>query len=223
LPGTAASIVPAPAWADIIRPIPLFDVETPELTKLTHGYQARRHQTGGGRQDMLTYGAPDEATYLRVIVYREGSEAVVPAPFFVDIARRAAEAGLSIAKSLPPQAQMTRFGSFEIADLTLQHDQTTIAPCLGFRMGASDAHVQISGLACGVPAKSREGLGCILEHLDLAGAGEDKGLVTFFAASELHRNPACLGGRLVPTPVHAPWLDEKPTPPPQPKRRTARR
>jgi hypothetical protein len=208
--GVAAVPIPPPAWTDVVRPIQLFDIETPELAKLAQSYTERRHQTGGGRQDVLTFGTPDAAAYLRLTVYREGSEATAPAPFFVDMARRAAEAGLSVAKSQPPQAQATRFGSFEMAELTLLRDATPTAPCLGFRMSAPAAHLQMSGLACGTPARSPEALGCVLEHLDMAAAGDDRALIGYFADSELHRNPACLGGKLMPTPVHASWLDEKP-------------
>jgi hypothetical protein len=205
-----------PQWIDVVRPFELFSLTTPDLAKYTKFYQARRHRDGGGRQDILGFGElKGEDPFLRLMVYRPGSESVTKAPFFVDMVRSAAAAELSIGHNLQPQESMTRFGLFEIADVDLVDKTGTASPCLAFRSAAGDAPVKIIGFACGNGTKplSQPALVCLIERLDLNSAGEDQTLSRFFADAELKRNPACAGSALAPTPVRANWLDQADAPP----------
>jgi hypothetical protein len=212
---TAAIEPPPPVWTEINHPLPLFDLTAPELAKSPMAYQARRHILGGGRQDILTYGGLNGPTYLRLQLYRLGTEPVPATPLYVDLARAAAQADVSISHSLPPTALATRFGTFEVADISLAGRNAAGVPCLGFRGAALGGGFRISGFACGGPAllMSRPTLACLIDRLDLNAAGDDQALASFFAATELKRNPACAGGELRPIGNHASWLDRNDAPP----------
>lgn len=214
---TAHLEVPPPQWIDIVRPIEIFGLDAPELAKNTKVYyRARRHREWDGRQDMLGFGQlRGKDLFLRLMVYRIGSEAAPQVSFYVDLARRAAAEELSIGRSSQPQVGATQFGPIEIADLDLVEKEGPAAPCLGFRSTAIDAPVRLVGFACGTSDKplSRPGLICVIERLDLNSAGEDKALARFFADSELKRNPACAGIALGPRPVHANWSGQADAPP----------
>ena len=205
---------PAPAWIPIIRPIELYALEAPEVTKLSRSYEARRHLSGGGRQDILTYGAPKpDSAYVRLVLYRLGTEQAANAPFFLELARRAADGGLAITKSQAPLPLSTRFGEAEVADVSLATAEGTGLPCLGFRMEAQGLSWHMTGFACGGgTALPRPALQCMFDRLDLMSAGDDQALAKFFADTELRRNPACAGTRLTPTLAHAAWFDEKEPP-----------
>lgn len=200
-----------PQWIDIVHPFEIFGLTAPDLGKSTKIYQARRYRDGGGRQDTLGFGdLNEEGPFLRLTIYRPGSETLAPVPFFVDMVRATAAADFSIAHNRQPRETATRFGGFEIADLDLAAKNGTPTPCLGFRSIATDAPVRMTGFACGGKDKplSQQALACLIERLDLNSAGEDQALARFFAAAELKRNPACAGMTLAPTPVHANWLDQ---------------
>jgi hypothetical protein len=214
-PSKEQQAVPAPAWVAINRPFQLYGLEVPEVAKLSKAYEARRHVTGGGRQDILTFGTPTpDSAYFRLVLYRLGSEEAPNTPFFVELARRAAEGDLAITKSVPPVAMPTRFGDAEVADVTLAAADGAAVPCLGIRMEAKSLPWRITGFACGGPKPlPRPELQCIFDRLDLNTAGEDQALSKFFADAELHRNQSCSGTRLTPTTARATWLDDKDTAP----------
>ncbi|WP_152428327.1 hypothetical protein [Methyloferula stellata] len=207
---------PAPAWTQINRPFELYGLEVSEVAKLSRTYEARRHVTGGGRQDILTFGSlKSGSAYFRLVLYRMGDEDAQNVPFFVELARRAADGGLAITKSQSPVPLATRFGDVEVADLSLASAEGAALPCLGFRMDAKTLPWRMTGFACGggMPLPRPE-LQCIFDRLDLHSAGDDRALAKFFADAELRRNPACAGTRLTPASAHAAWLDEKEAPPP---------
>jgi hypothetical protein len=206
-----------PQWIDIVKPIALFGLDMPDISKDAKVYAARRHSEGGGRQDTLGFGrleGPDP--YLRLTVYRIGNEATHRVSFYVDLARRAAAAGLSIGHSPQLQEAMTRFGLFEVADVDLIDKEGLPTPCLGFRTASDDLPVQMAGFACGSKIKplSRPGLVCLIERLDLNSAGEDQVLARFFAEAELRRTAACNGNALAPAATRASWLDQADALPP---------
>ena len=209
---SAAVTPPVAAWLDIIKPIQIFSLETADLAKSVTVYKAKRSLDGGGRQDTLAFGtlAGDEAA-LRLTLYRRGMEPYAPSPVFADIARLAAEAGLSVARSGLPDLMPSRFGPFQVAEVALSAGGTAARPCSAFRLVLDAPALTITGLACGAPATrlTRERLGCALERLDLTSGGDDKALVDFFAATELKRSAACAGMRLAPDMLHAAWLDDR--------------
>lgn len=186
------------AWIDIPRPREIFLLEAPEFAGAAKVYEARRHRTGGGRQDVLEFGGLDgDAPMLRLVFYRPGKEALPDPPFFVDLARRAAETGHAIARAAQPAALATRFGAFEVADVSLARNGSPARGCLGFRFNTAETDLRIAGFACGggkapLPSfPSKPALACLIGRIDLAPTSEDGGLVWFFAAHETVRDPNC--------------------------------
>ena len=197
-PGAAAPApVPAPArtdrWVEIDNPSPLFVLDSAAFGKLPRLYEARRAEHGGGRRDMLTFGRFDGSgdSYLFLSLAKAGA-ATPPAPFFVALARPAAEAALALTRSGEPTPLATRFGAFEIADVTLAR-QAIQASCLGFRFDAEASRFHIAGLACGGARRplERARLACSLDGLSLVSADADSNLGLFFQSAKPRRDRLC--------------------------------
>lgn len=194
----ATPSAPLPAWVEIVRAEELFELAAPEFAGEPKFYEARRHRAGGGRQDILVLGGLNaSAPFLRLVFYQAGDEAAPDAAFFVELARRAAEAGRAITYAAQPTALHTHIGVFEVADLTLTRSEASDAACLGFRFADAAMKLRITGFACGgeigpVPASgSKSWLACLLDRIDLAAAAQDQHLIAFFAARELNSDTAC--------------------------------
>jgi hypothetical protein len=192
----AAPRVSKPAWVEIAKPFRLFALAAPDWGREPTSYTAQRQRDGGGRRDNLTYGTfGTDQPWLHLTLYRPGTEEAVAAPFFVDMARRAAPAGLAVARMGQPAPLPTRFGTFEVADFTLAGQAGATGPstqCLGFRL-PTDKILQIGGFACAAPGQpvSRQRLACTLDRIDLISAGDDTDLRGFFTRAPIGPGPAC--------------------------------
>ena len=184
-------------WLEVTKPFPLYSLIAPQIARLRLSYSARRHSSGGGREDALTFGEFNAPTaFLRLSVYRHGAEWTEDSPFFVDMARRAAPLGLSVQHEDLTRVTPTRFGEFETAALGLAATQARRDNCLGFRMTRAEPGVTIGGLACaaGNEPFAASDLACLINRLDLLSAADDK-LRVFFAASLARGTPNCPRGR----------------------------
>ncbi len=202
LPSQNPVAAPLPAWIEIASPPEVFSLKAPEFSGDATHYVARRHRTGGGRQDILEFGGSNEnAPLLNLLIYQPGNEATPDSSFYVELARRAAETGRAIIRAEQPVEMTTRFGAFEVARLGLARDSASPRECLGFRFANTEPNLRITGFACGggaalaSPLTSKAALACLIDQLDLAPATEDKGLIDFFAAHYAIRSPDCLGQR----------------------------
>ena len=200
---------PAPKaeWIEHSRPIQMYALQTAEFGKDARLYESRSRREGGDRQDFLAYGAaePGEGPGLRVAIYRAGADAAAGSTFFVDLARHAAKSGLSVVRAALPGALASRFGSFEVADVTIARGRVE-APCLGFRLAVADPGLLVTGFACGgAKPVDRPTLACALDRLDLIAAGEDHALAKFFLDAEQSRGKACPPSR--GPGVKSTWLD----------------
>ncbi len=186
------------AWQEVRNPLKFYSLESVEFGREPRVYEARRHVIGGGRQDSLTFGAavPGAEPSLRLSIYRFGKESVSDDRFFVEMARRAAQAGFAVTHSAQPGDLATRFGTFETADLTLATPVGEVA-CLGYRLEVATPGLRISGYACGAPGRpvDRRSLACALDRLDLVSAAEDRPLARFFVAAEQARGQGCGGAK----------------------------
>jgi len=192
-----------PAWVPVSRPMPMFALDGVALGREARSLEARRHTTGGGREELHLLGTPGApGGQARILLYRPGSESPAPGTFYLDLARRAAEAGLPVARSAMPVPMLTKFGPAETADVVLGTDATAQA-CLAFRLIAEDTELRISGWACGSSERplDRLWLACTLDRLDLLGSGDDRSLRAWFSRAERNRLAQCRGGR------RAAWLD----------------
>jgi hypothetical protein len=187
-PEAAAPSAPASVrsgWVEIARPAPLFSLAAPQLAREKTLYAARRHEGGGGREDSLTVGDfGGGRAFLRLSVYRHGAEKAADAPFYVEMARRAAPLGLSIVRASLEQVQPTRFGPLETAALSLSQGESARGDCRGFRLVQDQPALTIAGLACpgGQEVWSPADLACLVDRLDWIGSTDEPALRAFFAA-----------------------------------------
>lgn len=191
----AAPHIVRPAWSEIQKPFRLFGLNSPEWGRQPTAYRAERHRDGG-RRDHLTFGTFDSnQPWLHLTLYRIGTADSGPAPFFVDMARRAAPAGFSIARMGQPKPLPTRFGPFEAADFTLEGKAALPGQstrCVGFRLAGANV-LQIGGFACAPPGRAidRVRLACTLDLIDLVSAGDDTELRQFFTGAAAELGAAC--------------------------------
>ncbi len=179
---------PPPAWTEILRPAEVFRLDAPEFSGQPRSYLALLRRNGGGRKDILEFGGNgDAAANFRLVIYRPGGETVANQPFFVELARGAAETGQAISHLTQPGPMATKFGDFEVSELLLARGSGPARECLGFRFAAAAPDLRIHGFTCGAegsspPAKAE--LACLIDRLELVTPPDDEQLVWFFAAHE---------------------------------------
>jgi hypothetical protein len=181
----AASVSIRPGWVEIAKPAPMFALSAPQLGHEKSIYAARRHEGGGGREDSITFGDfGGVKPFVRLSVYRHGAEKAAEAPFYVEMARRAAPLGLSIVYASLEQDQPSRFGPLETATLSLSQGQSQRGACRGFRLVQDSPSVTIAGLACpgANEVLSAADLACLVDRLEWNGPSDDQALRAFFAA-----------------------------------------
>jgi hypothetical protein len=216
----------ASTWLDIVKPFQLYEVAASEFEDSWGLYEAQHNLQGGGRRDTLSFGALDKnEAYLRVSFYRIGREDAAEPTMWVEMARRAAGAGLSVDRASAPTLLPTRFGSFEASDLTMS-GAAGVRLCIGFRLSEQSPRLRISGFACGEQGRAfdRSALACVIDRFDLVAAGEDSQLRAFFARAEQDRRQECFprsmaqnANWLAPQSA-APALRSTPKDPPKPAR-----
>lgn len=180
----AVLIAPAPVW----KPIP----PSPAIYALEKGQgpvtvEARQH-TSGAREDILVLGRLGEARHARVALVQGSTE---PArSFFVDTVRRAADAGLSLARIGVSRQVSTKFGPIEAASITLagMNEQE----CQAFRFSDPESGFGFHGWLCGADASAIEdpSLACFIDGIVLTG-GTNPSLKAMFVRSERSRTEAC--------------------------------
>lgn len=207
LPPVSPGAAPSPAWIEIPEPVDVFRLDATVFAGDAARHMARRHRTGGGRQDIWEFsGAKDDAPLLNLLIYRPGNEASPESTFYVELARRAAEAGHAVIRAEQPAPMATRFGAFEAARLVLARDGAGTKDCIGFRFANAEPDLGITGFACGggevsaSPFASKAALACLIDQIDLAPGADDKGLIDFFAAHYTLTSPNCAGQEIDPAP-----------------------
>jgi hypothetical protein len=203
----------APSWTRLPHPAPLFTLEAVELSKTQMSYEAMRSTQGQAREDRLVFGAAARANepFMEVSVLRAGAEAGDAASFFVDLSRRAAAAGVAVAKATPGEPLPSKFGEMESAEARLSTNGAERS-CLAFRRAVPGEALRLLGWYCpaeGARARAPE-LSCLIERLELSGTTEDKPLRDAFAAAQARRlgckapsAPASLSAGKTPTVISA--------------------
>jgi hypothetical protein len=195
-------------WIETGRPQPAFALEAGEFAASEPRYLIRRHHTGGGRKDVLTWGTPlGPERYLRIEIYRPGMEhdgSAAPDPDAVARAGAFALRGEArVVGSLP-----TKLGAFSAVELG--SDAQTARRCLGFVRAFSEPALQIAGWHCDAAptAAIRTTIACALDQLTLLSAGGDARLAGLFARADQKRT-FCGDKRpsLSVAPKPTDWLD----------------
>jgi len=201
-------------WIAVTRPIAIFNLEAPELSREVPTIEARRSQDGSRREDLLSFGAfTGSAPHLSLRLRTGDGIAAGSSSFTVAVVHAAALRSLAVERSSAPATIETRFGALETADIVLG-DGTESRACLAFRTVGSEAPFAMSGWWCaGAKPSDRRQLACLIDRLDLANAGAEPELRAAFARSELHREHACATPRLSATGRKLSWLDPNGTMP----------
>lgn len=181
----AAEPAARPEWITVERPYPAFEVHLPEFAEGPQ-YTIQRHERGGGRKDILTFGAPGRSMrHVAIEIYRPGSEQ----PDFDDpvralVARVAAfEPTGDIRASFPIE---TKYG--QVATVDFAFGRFGGGHCVGFVRTSDAPRLQISGVSCNMGALvDRSRVACLLDRLTLLSAGSDRATASFFARAEVNR------------------------------------
>ena len=175
-------------WIDIERPFPAFALSIPEAADVPATYAIRRHAEGNGRKDILTLGDPDStAPYLRVEIYRPGSEIRRFADPKAEIAADAAALGpIDIKRA--DETLASKFGPLTIVSFATSTG--TQRSCVGFVRAYRDPRLQLSGWFCqgGSEFITQSTLACALDRLTLLAAGSEPKVGALFAQAELNRS-----------------------------------
>jgi hypothetical protein len=133
-----------------------------------------------GREDAAVVGALGEAgPHLRLVLRR--GPVLPPSSFFVDLARRAGEVGLSVARSGRAEGVPTKLGPADAAEAVLVG--AVGRTCLAFRFEGREVGWSAAGWLCGPAGRPATGerLACLLDRLTLAPTANDPALAAFFA------------------------------------------
>jgi hypothetical protein len=174
-------------WIEIERPFPAFALAIPEAADQPASYAIRRHAEGGGRKDILGLGDPDGSTpYLRVEIYRPGSEISRFGDPKEDIATAAAALGPTN-MHLSNERLASKFGLLSI--VTFDAVQGTPRHCIGFVRDYNDPLLRLSGWFCQSGSLiERSTLACALDRLTLLSSGSDPKVGALFAKAEVGRS-----------------------------------
>ena len=186
-PGGLYIPAPKPAWIEVDRPWPAFQLAMPGFGEEDTHYAIRRHAEGGGRKDTLSFGELGKTRrFVSFEIYRAGREIPAFASAAEEARELAAEHGrvTGLRSSIPIGSKFGQFRTFEFA----------IGPfsgytCLGFVRAMDTPRVQIGGLACNMNLLiDRSALSCALDRLSLVSAGSDPDIARLFAKAELNRS-----------------------------------
>ena len=193
-----ALTAPAASWQPVPNAPALFALDAP-LLKGQAALVEVRVTRRGGREDLLDFGtlADAAAPFVRLVVTRSSGDASPPSSLFVDLVRRAAEAGMAVTRSAPGAPLVTKFGTFEATPIALGTEGPRA--CIGFRGQHTEVPFRVLGWFCGGAAApaTREALVCVIDGLELTSAAADAALKAMFAQAERRRE--CRDLRVVET------------------------
>lgn len=178
---------PRPAWIEVEKPWPAFQVSIPGFSESDTHYGIRRHLEGGGRKDTLSFGELGKTRrFISFEIYRAGHEIDDFGRAADDVRALAAEYGRvsGMQSAMPIPSKFGRFQTFEFA----------IGPfsgynCIGFVRTFNTPRVQIGGLSCNMNLLvDRSVISCALDRLTLMSAGSAPDIARLFAQAELKRS-----------------------------------
>ena len=174
-------------WVEVERPFPAFALAIPEAAGQPASYAIWRNTAGGGRKDILGLGDADGAgPYLRVEIYRPGSELRRLGDVQEDITEEAADLG-PVRGHISDRRLDSKFGPLDI--VTFDALKGTPKRCLGFMRDFDDPALRLSGWFCQSGSLvARTTLSCALDRLTLLSAGSEPKVGALFAKAELNRS-----------------------------------
>lgn len=174
---------PAPTWQVLNPANTVFSLDK----TLGSAIVEARQLSGGGREDTLVAGAFGDPRYARVTFSHRIP--TTPRSFYVDMVRRAADAGLAVERNGQTSMVATKFGAVESAELTLAGPAEQ--NCQAFRYRDDDAAFGFQGWLCGIGALPADvqRLTCFIDAMTISGG--DQSLVALFARANRSRPESC--------------------------------
>jgi hypothetical protein len=208
---------PHPAWIEVPRAAGAFAVSMQGLDPTQSSYLVRRHRDGGGRKDLLTFGAVDDKNaYVRIELYRPGTEGEAIADPLDAVAALAGDSRINAELSETPSTLKTKFGELSVIDMNIAGADGERA-CVSIAGAWDDPRFGMVAWLCNAgPEMVPYGqLACLVDRLTLMSAGGDDKLASFFAKAELKRNFCGANGPIIAaTPKRLEdWISQKASPP----------
>ena len=164
----------APASTDFVSWTPregsaAFTLDAPEFSRAAPFYRSETLSSKGAVRDILRLG--DDRKFIRLTL-QQHVDGHQPG-FFLEMARRSADAGLGLVKVDQPQISHARLGRMEYAEALLSGPEGKLA-CIGIRLSDHVPDLLISGFVCGLDgAVDAEKVACLVDRLDLKERGSD--------------------------------------------------
>lgn len=201
------------AWIAAVRVNGAYAITSPMLHGLELHYLTRRHREGGGRQDILSFGASENtaAAFARVAIYRPGTEGVVSIDAVEAIAAVAADSSIDAELTGPSGMVLTKFGELSAVEMTL-NAKAGPRNCLAVAGRFDDPALGLVAWYCnpGVEIVGYGQVACMLDRLALVSSGRDEKLIGFFARAELNRSFCDVKSPLLGNaPRATDWIDQK--------------
>ena len=179
-----------PQWIEIARPHASFALETAELSGLELQYSVRRHRTGGGRKDTLTFGGAEASgAYMRLSLYRPGNEGMAEPDTLEAAAALAGESAINAEIQESSGKLRTKFGMLPIVNMRVEGKHGW-RNCIAVAGGWNDPRFGLVAWWCneGPEMVDLGAFACVIDRTALMSAGGDERLAEFFARAELMRN-----------------------------------
>ncbi len=155
------------------------------LMAMTGAVEGVRHASGGGRDDALIIGDAGQAgPLLRLSLYRPGSEPQPGGSFFVDVARRAGEAGMWVERFAPLPSLETRLGPVDVA-LARFGGHAGARSCVTFKQMRSQPDLRLSGWICldGDAPPAPEAAACVIDAVRWQRDQDEPQIAALFTAN----------------------------------------
>jgi hypothetical protein len=176
-------------WSTVARPYPAFALPIPDLIAAAPDYAVRRHNFGGGRRHVISFGeAGSGQPFALVEVYRPGAEETRFGDPLAAVATVTADLGASRLAAAAPLPD-SKFGPIDLVDFSIGGFGGA-RRCAGFVRGVGEPRLQIAGWYCnsGPELVDRSTVACLLDRLTVSSAASDPALTEFFSRAELRRN-----------------------------------
>jgi hypothetical protein len=179
-------------WITVQRPFRAFALTMPEFAEPTPDYAIQRHANGGGRRDIMSWGAgSDEGARSRLMIeiYRPGAEIGNFGDAASEVAIRTAALGGPYPLQAAPAIE-SKFGPFDSFDFVANPDGAP-RQCLGFMRAFEGPRLAIAGWHCraGLEIIDRGVVACAFERLSLVMARSEPKVTELFAKAERQRKP----------------------------------
>lgn len=211
---TAAQEPPARSpWIEAARASGAFELASPQLSGLEPVYLTRRHRSGDGRQDVVSFGSADDSSraFVQLSIYRPGSEGAVPADPLEAVAAALGHARIAVELRDPKAGVLTKFGELAAVEMQVRTNGKT-RNCLAAAGKFDEPALGMVIWYCnpGEELVAQGRFACLLDRVALASAGGDEKLIDFFARAERNRSFCDARNSLYGHAPRAPdWIDAK--------------